>query len=64
MGPPHPIYAGKTGVVRWNNGWVGGTGGSRTVPYGRRMMSGTQKGFPPSPRGQALTFPHHGGRDL
>ncbi len=28
------ICAGKTGMVRWNNGWVGGTGGSRTAPTG------------------------------
>ena len=27
-----PAFARNNGVVRWNNGWVGGTGGSRTAP--------------------------------
>ena len=29
---------GNNGVVRWNNGWVGGMGGSRTAPTGENVV--------------------------
>ena len=41
------ICAGKTGVVRWNNGWVGGTGGSRTAPTGENVVGYESHPHPP-----------------
>ena len=51
-GVPAPVFGGRdlrgnNGVVRWNNGWVGGTGGSRTAPTGENVVG--HGVHPPSP---------------
>ena len=57
---PAPVFMGvgaslENGVVRWNNGWVGGTGGSRTAPTGQNVVGHGVHPHPPSSRGQALS---------
>ena len=51
-GVPAPVFGGRdlrgnNGVVHWNNGWVGGTGGSRTAPTGENVVG--HGVHPPSP---------------
>ena len=53
---------GNNGVVRWNNGWVGGMGGSRTAPTGENVVGHGVHPHPPFSRGQALRG-NNGGRD-
>ncbi len=58
------LCGGITDREGWVPAWVGGTGGSRTAPTGENVVGHGVHPHPPGSRGQALTFPHQGGRDL
>ena len=65
-GSPPPVFTGA-GSRREDKGWGIGAGGRavREPPLRKENIGGHWvHPHPPSSRGQALTFPHQGGRDL